>query len=126
MAVPIFSNPNKSPRCVLCCYARVKFDSVSFVQKFVQHALRILWLGLDNMQPQESRESGLWHDVAPADLGEMAADYEMQNAFHKKKRPIQDISGEEKNVRFNSQYVFFEWIVLINSLPLGAFIVRKQ
>ena len=98
IAVPIFSNAGKTPRCVLCCYACMKVDSVSFVQKFVQHALRILWLGLDNMNPPESEGRALWNDVAPSDLGEMAADLEMQNAFHKKKRPIQDISGEEKRV----------------------------
>ena len=53
------------------------------------------------MKAHESRGRAAWNDVGPSDLGEMAADLEMQNAFHKKKRPIQDISGEEKRVRLN-------------------------
>lgn len=125
MAVPIFSNSGKTPRCVLCCYASMKVDSVSFVQRFVQHALRILWLGLDNMKPQESRGRTLWNDVAPSDLGEMAADLEMQNAFHKKrKRPSQDILEEEKSVSSRKRIYFFifSWTNLMMHIWLGAFI----
>ena len=58
-----------------------------FVLRFVQQALRLLWDGLDKVQPHKSVGEDLWKDVAPADLGEMAADVEMQQHFMIKKRP---------------------------------------
>lgn len=63
-------------------------DSVPFVMKFVQKAVRLLWNGLDRVvDPHESVGIELWKGVGPADLGEMAADVEMQKAFAGKKRP---------------------------------------
>lgn len=59
-----------------------------FVLNFVQKAVRLLWSGLDRIvDPHESVGKELWKDVGPADLGEMAADVEMQKAFIGKKRP---------------------------------------
>ena len=56
--------------------------------KFVQKAVRLLWGGLDRVvDPHESVGRELWKGVGPADLGEMAADVEMQKAFVGKKRP---------------------------------------
>lgn len=55
---------------------------------FVQKAVRLLWGGLDRVvNPHESVGRDLWRDVGPADLGEMAADVEMQKAFIGMKRP---------------------------------------
>ena len=87
MAIPIFSAGSVSPACILCCYSLIKTDSVPFVLKFVQQALRLLWVGLDRIEPHESVGKELWKNVAGADLGEMAADLEMQKAFMTKKRP---------------------------------------
>ena len=87
-AVPIFSSANSSPTCILCCYSLLPAESVPFVLNFVQKAVRLLWDGLDKIvNPHESVGKELWRDVAPADLGEMAADLEMQKAFMGKKRP---------------------------------------
>lgn len=86
LAVPIYSH-SKRPTCVLCFYSMVASNSETFILKFLQHALRSLWAGLDNVEPHESIGKTLWKGVAPADLGEMAADTEMQKAFYKKKRP---------------------------------------
>jgi hypothetical protein len=72
----------------------VRTGSVPFVLKFVQQALRLLWSGLDKVQPHESVGEDIWRDVAPADLGEMAADVEMQQHFIIKKRPIAAITEE--------------------------------
>jgi len=93
LAIPIFTSGNVTPSCVLCCYSLVQCDCVPFVLKFVQQALRTLWLGLENVEPHESIGRDLWKDVAPADLGEMAADLEMQKAFYRKKRPFESISN---------------------------------
>lgn len=71
----------------------VRSDSETFVLKFLQQALRSLWAGLDNVVPHESIGKTLWKGVAPADLGEMAADTEMQKAFYKKKRPYDMIAS---------------------------------
>ena len=58
---------------------------------FVQKAVRLLWDGLDKIvNPHESVGKELWKEVAPADLGEMAADLEMQKEFIGKKRPRSD------------------------------------
>lgn len=92
LAIPIFSEGHPTPSCVLCFYSLVRSDSVPFVMKFVQQALRSLWYGLDRLQPHKSIGEDLWKEVAPADLGEMAADLEMQSAFHMKKRPFDQIS----------------------------------
>jgi len=90
-AVPIFSAGDATPSCILCCYSLLPADSVPFVLNFVQKAVRLLWDGLDKIvNPHESVGKELWKDVAPADLGEMAADLEMQKAFIGKKRPRSD------------------------------------
>jgi hypothetical protein len=94
LAVPVFSGKFNSPAFVFCCYSRVRTGSVPFVLKFVQQALKLLWSGLDKVQPHSSVGEDLWRDVAPADLGEMAADVEMQQHFMIKKRPIGAISNE--------------------------------
>ncbi|KAL7548391.1 hypothetical protein ACHAWF_013071 [Thalassiosira exigua] len=88
-AVPIFSSSGGvSPQCILCCYSLLPAESVPFVLNFVQKAVRLLWGGLDRVSnPHESVGRELWKDVGPADLGEMAADVEMQKAFIGKKRP---------------------------------------
>ena len=92
LAVPVFSGRSKSPAFVFCCYSFVRSGSVPFVLKFVQQALQLLWGGLDNVQPHRSAGEDIWKNVAPADLGEMAADIEMHEHFMFKKRPIGAIS----------------------------------
>jgi hypothetical protein len=94
LAVPVFSGKSNSPAFVFCCYSCVRTGSVPFVLKFVQQALKLLWSGLDKVQPHASVGEDLWRDVAPADLGEMAADVEMQQHFMIKKRPIGAVSNE--------------------------------
>jgi hypothetical protein len=65
--------------------------------KFVQKAVQLLWRGLDLIvDPHESVGRELWKDVGPADLGEMAADVEMQKAFVGMKRP--------RGVSFQGEY----------------------
>eukprot|EP00581_Thalassiosira_minuscula_P018061 CAMPEP_0183733490 /NCGR_PEP_ID=MMETSP0737-20130205/41341_1 /TAXON_ID=385413 /ORGANISM="Thalassiosira miniscula, Strain CCMP1093" /LENGTH=1113 /DNA_ID=CAMNT_0025966757 /DNA_START=284 /DNA_END=3626 /DNA_ORIENTATION=+ len=87
-AVPIFSAGEASPSCILSCYSLLPAESVPFVLNFVQKAVRLLWSGLDRVvNPHQSVGRELWKDVGPADLGEMAADMEMQKAFIGKKRP---------------------------------------
>lgn len=88
LAVPVFSGKDGLPKCVVSCYSLVRSGSVPFVLKFVQQALRLLWEGLDKIRPHATAEENFWHDVAPADLGEMAADTEMQQHFMIKKRPF--------------------------------------
>lgn len=97
LAIPIFSPGIVTPSCVFCCYALLKVDSVPFVLRFVQQALRLLWEGLDHVEPHKSVGKELWKDVAPADLGEMAGDTEMQKAFIAKKRPFVSISSMENS-----------------------------
>ena len=94
-AVPIFSTGSVLPSCVLCFYASARIDCVPFVLKFVQHALRSLWHGLDSLEPHRSIGKSRWKEVGPADLGEMAADLELQKAFYKKKRPHEAISSNQ-------------------------------
>jgi hypothetical protein len=102
LAVPIFSSGSMAPSCVLSFYSLVRSDCVPFVLKFVQQALRSLWLGLERLEPHQSIGRELWKDVAPADLGEMAADLEMQKAFYQKKRPFDAIST--KKVRHSKTF----------------------
>ena len=88
LAVPVISKGATRPSCVVSTYACVKSESVPFVLKFVQQALRVLWDGLDRIdQPHVS--TNVWENVAPADLGEMAADVEMQQHFQARKRTHQ-------------------------------------
>lgn len=87
LAVPVFSGKSTLPTCVVSCYSLVRSGSVPFVLRFVQQALRLLWDGLDNIEPHGSVGKELWRDIGPADLGEMAADVEMQQHFMTRKRP---------------------------------------
>ncbi len=90
LAVPVYSERrhNSMPECVVAMYSMVHSTSVPFVLRFVQQALRLLWNGLEHVEDHPA-----WQDVAPADLGEMAADFEMQEHFIKKKRPHALISS---------------------------------
>jgi hypothetical protein len=119
LAVPVFSGKATTPSFVFCCYSFVRTGSVPFVLKFVQQALRLLWDGLDKVQPHESVGQALWKDVAPADLGEMAADVEMQQHFMIKKRPHNDISsvGQTQNTADSSFDVDFESIEDPSGVP---------
>lgn len=88
LAVPVFSAKQNLPACVVSCYSLVKSNSVPFVLRFVQQALRLLWEGLDQFEPQNRNvKDNYWRKVNPADLGEMAADLEMQQHFVERKRP---------------------------------------
>lgn len=100
-AIPIFSSFRTTPSCVLCFYSTVRSDSVPFVLKFVQKALRMLWLGLEHIEPHSDVGKDIWSGVAPADLGEMAANTDLQKAFYRK-RPIEDISSAVKNELLDS------------------------
>ena len=95
-AVPIVSGKRATPVGVVCCYSMIQSGSVPFVLRFVQQALHLLWSGLDKVEPHESVGHGVWQDVGPADLGEMAADVEMQQHFYSKKRPHHTISSYEQ------------------------------
>ena len=97
LAVPVFSGKQSLPTCVVACYSLVRSGSVPFVLRFVQQALRLLWDGLEGVKPHESVCRNIWNDVAPADLGEMAADVEMQQHFMSKKRPYRQISEVEQS-----------------------------
>ncbi|GAX21000.1 hypothetical protein FisN_1Lh333 [Fistulifera solaris] len=101
LAVPVFAGKRKTPSCVVVCYSLVKSASVPFVLKFVQQALRLLWDGLDKVEPHESVDKTIWNGVAPADLGEMAADIEMQHHFMSKKRPHNSIATFERQFEAN-------------------------
>lgn len=107
-AIPIFSSTTNVnnidtviPSCILSCYSLLPAESVPFVINFVQKAVRLLWSGLDNesITPHESVGKELWTNVNPSDLGEMAADLEMQKEFIGKKRPrglsFQDVDREK-------------------------------
>lgn len=105
LAVPVFARECSTPTCVVACYSMVRSSSVPFVLRFVQQALRLLWHGIDTVEPHESVDHNIWKEVAPADLGEMAADLEMQQHFISKKRPhnrIQDESSSELNASWNT------------------------
>jgi hypothetical protein len=76
----------------------------------VQQALRLLWTGLDKVEPHQSIGKEMWKDVAPADLGEMAADVEMQHAFLQKKRRRHDsISSQQVSIITRLNHDF--WIL---------------
>jgi hypothetical protein len=95
LAVPVFSGKSSTPAFIFSVYSFVRSGTVPFVLKFVQQALRLLWKGLDKVQPHSSVGDRIWNDLEPADLGEMAADVEMQQHFMRKKRPHHDIIDAE-------------------------------
>ncbi|GKY96927.1 hypothetical protein MPSEU_000651600 [Mayamaea pseudoterrestris] len=94
LAVPVFAKGSLTPACVVACYSLVQTSSIPFVLKFVQQALSLLWQGIDGIELHESFDQNIFLDVAPADLGEMAADVEMQQHFMSKKRPHHHTADE--------------------------------
>lgn len=111
LAVPIAN-------CVLCCYSLVRTDAVPFVLKFLQQALRLLWVGLDNVeQPQVGRE--IWKEVGPTDLGEMAADLEMHHEFLRKKRPLSVMEVPE-NARDRSESLSLQFDSLASTSSINV------
>jgi hypothetical protein len=103
LAVPVFSGKSTLPTCVVSCYSLVRSGSVPFVLRFVQQALRLLWDGLDHIEPHGSVGKELWKDIGPADLGEMAADVEMQQHFMTRKRPRTRSVPDEHEMSSSSQ-----------------------
>lgn len=87
LSVPVYSGKQPLPTCVVSFYSHVRTGSVPFVLRFVQQALRLLWDGLEVVKPHESVDERVWSEVSAFDLGEMAADVEMQHHFMSKKRP---------------------------------------
>lgn len=117
-AVPIFSAGDVSPSCVLSCYSLLPAESVPFVLNFVQKAVRLLWSGLDRVNDPHASVGKLWKDVGPADLGEMAADVEMQKAFIGKKRPrSQSLAEATKENRDRSSSLANQMSVLPSLAP---------
>ena len=111
LAVPVAN-------CVLCCYSLVRTDAVPFVLKFLQQALRLLWVGLDNVeQPQVGQD--IWKEVGPTDLGEMAADLEMHNEFLRKKRPLSVMEADE-TARDRSESLSIQFDALASSPPMNV------
>lgn len=114
LAVPV-------AKCVLCFYSLVRTDAVPFVLKFLQQALRLLWVGLDNVEkPQVGQE--IWKEVGPTDLGEMAADLEMHHEFLRKKRPHSSMDGDEIRDRSESLSIQFDTLARASSenVPLSS------
>jgi hypothetical protein len=97
LAVPVFTGKEGMPSFVVAFYSLVRSGSVPFVLRFVQQALRLLWDGLEKIKPHESIEEHLWHQIEPADLGEMAADLEMQQTFLSRKRRHETFSLCDKD-----------------------------
>jgi hypothetical protein len=95
LAVPIFTGKETMPSCIVAFYSMMRSGSVPFVLRFVQQALRLLWDGLEKVKPHESIDDNVWHQIEPADLGEMAADLEMQQTFMSKKRRHESFSISE-------------------------------
>lgn len=122
LAVPIYSPINKSPSGVMCCYSLIRSESVPLVLKFVQQALRTLWMGLNHVEPDRNIDRGLWRGVAPVDLGEMAADVELQETFYNKKRSFDDISSDrqDKSVKSDSNNRSFSLSGELQSLNIPS------
>lgn len=111
LAIPVFSGKSSTPAFIFSCYSFVRSGTVPFVLKFVQQALRLLWKGLDQVQPHSSLGDSIWNDLEPADLGEMAADVEMQQHFMRKKRPhhaIMELEDSESNTEDDTLDINFE------------------
>ena len=103
LAVPVFTGKQILPSCVVACYSLVRSGSVPFVLRFVQQALRLLWDGLDQAELHDNLCTTIWQGVAPADLGEMAADVEMQQHFVSRKRTHNSISeGDDDSCGINN------------------------
>jgi len=89
LSVPILTNGSACAG-VLNCYSQINTESNVHVLTFVQQALKLLYHGLDTMVPHTSIEPSAWKDVAPIDIGKMAANEDMQLEFSRK-RPIEEV-----------------------------------
>jgi hypothetical protein len=67
----------------------VRADSSPVVLKFLQQAIRLVWEGLEKIVSASNCSDALvWNDIHPSDLGEMAADREMQDSFFSRKKRV--------------------------------------
>jgi len=67
----------------------VRADSSPVILKFLQQAIRLVWEGLEKLVPSsDCSDALLWNDIQPSDLGEMAADREMQDTFFSRKKRV--------------------------------------
>jgi hypothetical protein len=89
LAIPASSHSSSSPAFVICFYSMVRADSSPVVLKFLQQAIRLVWEGLEKIvSASNCSEAVVWNDIHPSDLGEMAADREMQDSFFSRKKRV--------------------------------------
>jgi len=95
LSVPVYSPRSVLPVFVLSFYSFVKADAVPVVLRFLQQAIRLVWDGLEHVVPEPATglESEIWQGLEPSDLGEMAADLELQNTFVSKRKRVPSYSN---------------------------------
>eukprot|EP00816_Leptocylindrus_hargravesii_P011030 CAMPEP_0196823004 /NCGR_PEP_ID=MMETSP1362-20130617/85680_1 /TAXON_ID=163516 /ORGANISM="Leptocylindrus danicus, Strain CCMP1856" /LENGTH=1194 /DNA_ID=CAMNT_0042202721 /DNA_START=298 /DNA_END=3883 /DNA_ORIENTATION=+ len=92
LSVPVLPAGCKTPVCVVTCYSQSRVNCNPHVLRFVQQAVRLLWDGFDSVTPHASVGSAAWKEVAPEDVGKMAADVGLHQVFLKK-RPLCEVSS---------------------------------
>eukprot|EP00814_Leptocylindrus_danicus_P021913 CAMPEP_0116048420 /NCGR_PEP_ID=MMETSP0321-20121206/29543_1 /TAXON_ID=163516 /ORGANISM="Leptocylindrus danicus var. danicus, Strain B650" /LENGTH=725 /DNA_ID=CAMNT_0003530621 /DNA_START=155 /DNA_END=2332 /DNA_ORIENTATION=- len=92
LSVPVLPAGCKTPVCVVTCYSQSRVNCNPHVLRFVQQAVRLLWDGFDSVTPHASVGSAAWKEVAPEDVGKMAADVGLHQVFLKK-RPLCEVSA---------------------------------
>ncbi len=113
LAIPASSHSSLSPAFIICFYSMVRADSSPVILKFLQQAIRLVWEGLEKLVPSsDCSDALLWNDIQPSDLGEMAADREMQDTFFSRKKRVlsyTDLSSQfvhesDNNLHFSRRY----------------------
>lgn len=105
LSVPVIPAGCKTPVCVVTCYSQSRVNCNPNVLRFVQQAVRLLWVGFDSVTPHSSVGDTAWKEVAPEDVGKMAADADLHQVFLKK-RPFCEVSAfseEHKSKRGGSR-----------------------
>lgn len=86
----------------------------------------MLWSGLDRVVNPHESVGKLWKGVGPSDLGEMAADVEMQKAFIGKKRPRGLSFQEIESDRFRSMSILTDIDYLSDVLASPAILPNNS
>lgn len=114
----------------------VRADSSPVILKFLQQAIRLVWEGLEKLVPSsDCSDALLWNEIQPSDLGEMAADREMQDTFFSRKKRVlsyTDLSSQfvhESDDRFDSNSLSSRRMRTLEGLPNNdsvRFLTEKQ
>ena len=84
LSVPVLNETSKSVS-VLSFYSQAKVDRNSYVVKFIEKAVKLVWCGLETITSHLTFDENLWAEIDSFTIGKIAANESIQTEFSRKR-----------------------------------------